>query len=57
MCGDLFIRQTLHHHLQHFPLPKGKVFWGSVGDGMPKRAVFRSCWCRRRRVNEQTAAK
>ena len=33
MRGDLFIRQTLHHHLQHFPLPQGEVFYGSVGDG------------------------
>src|SRR5271167_4760209 len=33
MRGNLFIRQTLHHHLEHFPLPQGEVFWRSVGDG------------------------
>src|SRR5437868_3837776 len=30
MCGDLLIRQTLHHHLQYLPLPKGEVFWRSL---------------------------
>lgn len=31
--GDLFIREALHHHLEHLPLAHGEVFGRTVGDG------------------------
>jgi hypothetical protein len=27
--SDLFVREALAHHLKHFPLSQGEVFWKS----------------------------
>src|SRR5664279_1964246 len=53
MGGNLFIRQTLHHHLEHFPFPKCEVFRRSVGDRIGASPRFVSLLAR---MSEETLA-